>query len=289
MSIRELARTVDERLADLGWAGYILGVEKDRVEDDIRLIAGQKRDWSRGTWNGTLDEALETELHYPYMGQRRDEAKARLDRIRDTLAQIGVEFRELNAVYLEEQWNRAFLVKNSNGHVHSTQDCSTCFESTSFAWLTEFSGADEAEIVEAAGETACTVCYPSAPAEVLNRPTTIVTAEKAAKEAAKAEREAKRAEREAKRKANAPTASGESLWVPSDWREGRTEEIKTERTAVSEWYSAEDMKSHHPEDAAWCARYQARQDVIEEALAEKHGVSVEEKRAELLAKYAKRK
>jgi hypothetical protein len=59
--------------------------------------------------------------------------------------------------------------------------------------VTKLSGHDEAEIVEAAGERACTVCYPSAPAYVLNRPTALFTKDEEAKQAARAEREAKKA------------------------------------------------------------------------------------------------
>jgi D-alanyl-D-alanine carboxypeptidase len=47
--------------------------------------------------------------------------------------------------------------------------CSTCYPNTHYAWLTEYSGKDEEEIVYAAGELACTVCFPSAPTEVLTR------------------------------------------------------------------------------------------------------------------------
>ena len=133
-------------------------------------------------------------------------------------------------------------------------------------------------------------CYPSAPAEVLNRPTTIVTADKIAKEAAKAEREAKRLERDAKRLAKAATKSGEPLIVPDDYWADKVTYIDTEYTARREWNSAEDSKGwiaeRQPERAA---RYAERQRLIEEALAEKHGLSVEEMRAELQAKFAKRK
>jgi hypothetical protein len=84
------------------------------------------------------------------------------------------------------------LVINSNGHVHSSMDCNTCFDTTRYNWLVQYSNDDEKTIVEDAGQDACTICYPSAPAEVLNRPSRIVTADKVAKAKAKAERDAKR-------------------------------------------------------------------------------------------------
>ena len=289
MSIRDLARTVDERLADLGWADYVLFDDIDRAEVAIRRNAGQRYEYRTQEWSGTLEEALDTEVP-TYLTEKQAYAKAARDKAIANRAQVTVEYREMNAVYLEEKWNRAFLVKNANGHVHKSRSCSTCFDSTDFAWLTDFSGADETEIVEAAGEMACTVCYPSAPAEVLNRPSTIVNEEKVAKEAARAEREAKRVEREAKRLAKAATKSGEPLIVPDDWDANRVDRIDTEYTARREWNSAEDHKGciayRQPEVAA---RYAVRQQLIEEALAEKHGLSVEEMRAQLEAKYAKRK
>jgi hypothetical protein len=287
MSIRDLARTVDERLADLGWAEYVLAMDIGHAEDAIRRNAGQRFDWREKQWDGTLEEALAAEVP-AYMADKQAYAKAARDKAIANHAQVTTEYREMHAVYLEEKWNRAFLVKNANGHVHKSRSCSTCFESTEFAWLTEFSGATETEIVEAAGEMACTVCYPSAPAEVLNRPSTIVNEEKVAKEAARAEREAKKAERDAKRRAAAPTASGEPLMLPNRYGREWMEEIKTERTAVSEWHSAVDYLGF-TSDEAGKARLRERMALIEEALAGKHGVTVEEKRAELEAKYAKRR
>lgn len=290
MTPREFAQEVDERIDALERAAYRLAVEEERIVDQIRRNAGQTYDWRRHEWSDTFIPTEITDTVSPYLIDRQAELLAQRAAIRATLAQVYTEIAELAAVYDEERWNRAYLVTNSQGHVHKSRYCSTCFPNTRFAWLTEFSGADETEIVEAAGETACTICYPSAPAEVLNRPTTIVTAEKAAKEAAKAEREAKRVEREAKRLAKAATLSGESLIVPDDWDGNRVDRIDTEYTARREWNSAEDslgwIFESQPERAA---RLAERQRLIEEALAEKHGLSAEEMRAELLAKYAKRK
>lgn len=286
MTLRDLARTVDERLADLSWAEYTTQTYLGTAKDQVRSLAGQERIRGRRGWEwaGTYEEAAAATVS-KWDAERFAKALAEVDRLGATLAQIDIEIAELSACYRDYYWNRAFLVKASNGHVHKSQDCSTCFDTTEFAWLPELSGADEDEIVEAAGETACTICYPSAPAEVLNRPTTILTADRLAKEAARAAREAAKAEREAKRRAKAPTASGEPLRLPSEWSD-RWEEIQTERTAISEWYSAQDMIGWRGGDYPRAAE---RQRLIEEALAGKHGVTPEEKRAELAAKYAKRK
>jgi hypothetical protein len=143
-------------------------------------------------------------------------------------------------------WTRAFLVLNSNGHVHSSQHCSTCFEprwnssgilvyeGTSYGWLPTLSGHDEAEIVEKAGSDACTVCYPSAPVDVLKRERTIFHGSeieaKEARDAERARRDAKRTEKEAKRLIDPDT--GENLRDPSRY------EIASEVTAKSVYVNA---------------------------------------------------
>ncbi|AFN37782.1 hypothetical protein FGG44_gp94 [Mycobacterium phage MacnCheese] len=114
------------------------------------------------------------------------------------LANVRKRRAQLNEVYVDRgRWERAYLVANVGGHVHSSTGCSTCFPTTEFGWLTEESGKSEAEIVEAAGELACTVCYPSAPVEVLAKPGTIRRPDQIEREARQAERAAKSAEKAA--------------------------------------------------------------------------------------------
>jgi hypothetical protein len=93
------------------------------------------------------------------------------------------------------RWTRAFLVDNASGHVHKSMDCSTCYSSTEFTWLPEYSGQEESGIVQDAGEAACTVCYPSAPVEGLKRKSVI---ESPARKEARLERETAKAERDKK-------------------------------------------------------------------------------------------
>ncbi|GHH32531.1 hypothetical protein [Lentzea cavernae] len=103
-------------------------------------------------------------------------------------------------------WTRAWLVQNTGGHVHRTMLCRTCFPSTKFAWLIHLSGHDEAEIVDLAGEAACTECYPSAPVEVRNRPSRIKTPEQLARNEQKAERATQRPRRRSPRLVGFPCA-----------------------------------------------------------------------------------
>jgi hypothetical protein len=205
-------------------------------------------------------------------------------------------------IYKQDPWTRAFLVINSNGHVHSSMNCNTCFDSTRYTWLVQYSNDDEATIVSDAGETACTVCYPSAPADVLNRPSVIVTADKIAKAQAKAERDAKREAKIAKAKASAPTASGDPLVIvyPSTkWERVNGESvmvactkrtaINTERTAVSEWLNNAYWINAGSTNAERINELVTINTQIVEALAGKNKITVETQNEILTKKLAKRR
>ena len=282
MSIKELAVTVDERLDELQAARWEQDQAVSYAREKIRRATGQRYDYRTGKWDGTWEDALETAqtLAIPY----RDSITNYNEQVQK-LADINTEIAELREVYAEFQWTRAYLVINSNGHIHSSTYCSTCFDTTMYEWLTAYSADPEETIVAAAGEMACTICYASAPADILNQPCTIQSKNRAEREAAKAERAEAKAKREAKRIASAPTASGDSIMIPSRWSD-RMEEIKTERTAVSAWNSAQSDRSWlRNEDQD---RIVATQEIIEQALAGKRGISAEQVREDLKKRYEKR-
>lgn len=225
----------------------------------------------------------------------------KIDELLIKRAPLKDRVRELDKIYVLDPWTRAFLVTNINGHVHSSMDCNTCFDTTRYNWLIQYSNDDEKTIVEDAGQDACTVCYPSAPVDVLNRPSKIVTADKVAKAKAKAEREEKKAARIAKEKANAPTKSGEFLY----FKDGKyTHVIKTERSAVSEWFDQywranHEIVTHYYDGTAHTEEsIQEQKDRIAgawavckkicEALAEKAGVTNQEMYETLKKKYEKK-
>ncbi len=166
-----------------------------------------------------IDSAKDTlkfyQKHYPQRARIEEiqSCENKIAILQDKLFKVGNQILDLDAIYDQDPWTRAFLVIASNGHVHSSMDCSTCFPTTRYNWLVQYSNDDEKTIVEDAGQDACTICYPSAPADVLNRPSRIVTADKIAKAAAKAERDAKREAKLAKEKANAPTATNKVLFA----------------------------------------------------------------------------
>jgi len=290
MSIKKLATTVDERLAELYDARFGIILDLENAKQAIRREAGQKREYVNYAfeWVGTFDEALATLQAKD--DQRANKILAQYNQITDSLQTITIETQELDAVFREFQWTRAFLVLNSNGHIHSSFDCSTCFPTTRYEWLTQYSADLESEIVALAGDTACTVCYPSAPADILNQPATIQSKARSEREAASAVRAAAKAVREAKKKASAPKASGESLVIPARYG-GRSEVIKTERTAVSAWNQAQnsldwDRKNNRSDNVELYVEIQV---LVENALAGKHGVSPSEKRLDLQGRYKKRK
>jgi hypothetical protein len=198
---------------------------------------------------------------------------------------LKAEYKRLNQIWIDHgRWTRTFVVHG--GHVHSSMDCHTCYPTTQFYWYVEFSGADEQYIVDNAADRACTICYPSAP---VNKPTTMYTPdEKKARIDAEA-RAAAKIEREAKRIAKAATKSGEDLMVPLPYSSSihGLEPVRTEVTARQEWNRAEDLKQYsQPHDVDRKLRIQ---EVIEVALADKHGVTREVMREELQTRYAKRK
>jgi hypothetical protein len=121
-------------------------------------------------WNGTIPsyEARRALEAFP----KRNERLAVVDRIRD-------EINELNRLYTG--WSRFFLVTSSPGHVHSSMHCSSCRPTTTYGWLPELSGKDEATAVGELGPTLCSVCFTSAPTEHVGGK---ITAAKAAKLAA---------------------------------------------------------------------------------------------------------
>jgi hypothetical protein len=190
-------------------------------------------------------------------------------------------------------WTRAFLVAGPNGHVHRSMNCSTCNrdgKSTRFAWLPEYSGQAEAGIVEDAGERACTTCYPSAPVNVLARPTKIYSEEE---RRTIAERDKKRAEQEAKRNAKDAAKVTDENGEVVRYHQGSTtgrywQEMNTERTAsmaLVELSVDRLVAVRRPEfarhDAERIAIDNADYENIVNALARKRGITREELEAEI--------
>lgn len=97
-------------------------------------------------------------------GRSTDNLVAANEAHRAELDALAAEAAPLQAVYNACRWARFFLVRNGNGHVHSSLHCTTCYPTTEYGWLPELSGRTEADAVAEFGEKMCTVCFPSAPA-----------------------------------------------------------------------------------------------------------------------------
>ena len=110
------------------------------------------------------------------------------------------------------RWNRYYLVNNSGGHVHREMECTTCYITTEFMWVTTLSDCDEQAMVAEYGEMACTVCFPDAPAMKGYADGSSALARYSAE--AKAERAKAKAERAA---AKAAKELAEPLEVTNGW------------------------------------------------------------------------
>jgi hypothetical protein len=175
------------------------------------------------------------------------------------------------------RWTRYWLVTNAGGHVHSSTGCASCFPTTQFAWLTEQSGMTPHDLVELAGESACTVCFPSAPVDTLRRPSALEAPER---KAARLVREAEKSQRaQVAAEKGITTSDGTPLFRTSSGRYP----FNTERAATNEraqaitslaWYSM------HPEAPEWRSLI-AR---VDAAVAAKHGRTVADVHADAMAK-----
>ena len=187
---------------------------------------------------------------------------------------------ESKATPLEEKWeqggrwSRAFLVTNGNGHVHKNRNCSTCYFSTEFVWLPQYSGQSEELIVADAGKSACTVCFPSAPVDVLARPSKIEDPTK----------RQERAERAAEKEKKAKEAASKAI-TTKDGSPLKTKGyglVKTSRTAEIEAVNALEYLLVHEKGIRPIANTKFLQELQEdytmlvEALANKSGITVEE-------------
>jgi hypothetical protein len=242
---------------------------------------------------GRNQRAIESYAERSYYADRKQEAERKVVELVGKLSENSIKIMELESLYTG--WSRAFLVVNSNGHIHKSTSCSTCFDTTRFVWLTDISGKDELEIAELAGEKACTICYAHAPSTYFLRECQL---EDPAVVKAREEREAAKAVREAKRLATGIwNADGSPLRIRNYIDSRYASEVKTERTAQT--MVVDEMVSL----AGWVKkisdeRYpnaQAQVDFIESniveilsALATKRGTSVEEQREIAQAKADKK-
>lgn len=210
-----------------------------------------------------------------YYASRIEEKEIEVSKAEVALAELKEKLATLNGFYTG--WSRAFLVRNSNGHIHKSRECVTCFDTTQYVWLTEMSGRDELEIAYLAGEKACTICYAHAPSAYFLRECGLEDPEVVE---ARRIRQARKAEIEAKRqKTGIWNPDGTPLKVYEYGFSNYKSEIKAERTAQSVAVNLMvGLQSLHREPRE-IERSTDAVDTILIALANKRGTSVEEQRS----------
>ena len=294
---KALAVNTDTKLAAIYGKQWALREQQDRLRGDIQRTSGSTKTsgrWSSGptTWDRSINEALNDFQGQPYDKASWSRSTAAYRSNEAKLALLDEEKAGLEALWTEHRWTRAFLVTNQGGHVHRAMSCSTCYPTTRFNWLPEYSGSDEAQIVEDAGERACTVCYPSAPVDTRNRPTKIFSEDEKRQNADRIERARLKIERDTSKAAKAITNSdGSELRVQDSYAAARGgsrgEILRTERAAQI-WYVDKLAEllvmGVNPEHRYGLAYRQEAQDQILAAIAAKHGKTSDEVQTELAPK-----
>jgi hypothetical protein len=251
---------IDEKLADIHGRYAVVADRAVRTEKRANEIAETV---ASGRWS------VYTQADVDARHEEASELRAQAIAILAEAKPYDAEFERRGG------WTRAFLaITNSKGHVHSWQRCSTLHRGeymTTLHWMTDYSGKTQDEIIEAAGERACTVCYPDAPVDKRNRPTVMFSPDEIAAEQARQQRATDKAARAAKAAAKGIVAAdGSQLKDHRGW------EIKTERAA---WVELVDMVLSH---RAW--GYDEHADVVAAivaALAAKNGITEDAVRTEM--------
>lgn len=168
-----------------------------------------------------------------------EDEQQKIDLLTDDLAAVEAKAAPFEAIFSEHRWSRFFLVRNTNGHIHSSLNCQTCFWDTDFAWLPSLSGLTESDAVAEQGEILCSVCFPSAPVEWTNGSSN-------ATKDAKAERAAAKAERLAKKVAKALVPDDIEGGLVIDTGKPYPERIKTIAAAKAWLTDAAEYNSYYP-------------------------------------------
>jgi hypothetical protein len=284
---------IDEQLADIYYrASKIRGDLYQATQDLERYTA-------------RLEQAQASVEGNPYMARYAEayqkditSVTARIEKIREDLAKVEAERGPGEAEYdFRGGWTRAFLARSKPGHVHRSMNCPSCNkgkQSTQFAWLTEYSGKSEDEIVSDAGEHACTYCYPSAPVETLNRPSKIKWQEPETPEA-KARREKKEAAAKVKAEKGITNPDGSELLTRNRPNSNAVSQVKTlfsaERDALETMESLEHSKTSQGISGTeeYKALYSENLQVLTAAIGHKLGKTEAETKAYLAEKYEAKK
>lgn len=173
-------------------------VDKEIVRISSKLHRAQDQ---AARYQGFMEQAEDYFKRGRISRQRLEERlpplQLELDKYND---EIDLHYAELEP-YSDEfrargGWPRGWYVPA--GHIHRSESCSQLRPTTQIGLIVELSGQSEDEIVAAAGECACTTCFPTAPSEVLNRPPSVQLPDRVEAERLRAERDAVKRVKEAK-------------------------------------------------------------------------------------------
>lgn len=276
---RESPVTVDEELAELYYARVKTLMTIERLQDDISRAERRMQRVSFGPQAAACERQVAR-------------AQAQIAEAERTAADLLAQQEPLEAEYQRRgRWPRVFLV--TGGHAHSSMSCSTCNRegrATRFTWMTDYSGMTEEEIVAAAGDRACTTCYPSAPVSVLSGPSAMSTPEEKQQAQERADRDADRARKAADKAAKSITnPDGTPLVEPRRYGQEVRTLVTAERELVANLVDAGVSQARrqpvNPEHVAHSERW--RQMLIE-AIAHKRGITADQVQAEYGAKADKK-
>lgn len=228
-----------------------------------------------------------------YWEKRLTEMETIITGSKDAIKESSAALKEAKAVkatcdaeFKSRPWSRFWLVTNTGGHVHRNMNCTTCFPTTMYAFLPDYSGSTDAELIEAGGSSICSVCFPDAPVDTWKRAGTIEAPDK---KAAREERERAKAEREAKKAAKAiANPDGTAIRLGGKWGETVTTESRAQSIVV-EFLSTElaiEAGKYSIRNKEYRAEKKADAELLLAALAHKRNQTKEEALAELNKKAA---
>ena len=203
-------------------------------------------------------------------------------RLARQLERVREAKQRLSEIYVARRWTRAYLVNNADGHVHSSTHCSTCFPTTQFMWLTEESGKCEDEIIERAGERACTTCYADAPVDALKRKSKF----QSEPEIERQKREAERAEQRKAKDVKAITNPDGSALIGGPHRDHFKTERAAEIAAVKALAELETDRSADGSEHPYAPKNRELVELVTAAIAAKHGTAEADVLAKLKTKAA---
>ena len=226
---------VDNLLADAEWA---IAVHETKILNAKKSISIARKNISQ--WEPYMTDDAKEKLpadNFAYWEKRVTEMKALIVSGKSAIAESQEALKEAyatkntcDAEFNARPWSRFWLVTNTGGHVHRNMNCTTCFPTTRYAFLPDYSGSTDAQLIEAGGSSICSVCFPDAPVDTWNRAGTIEAPDK---KAAREERERAKEEREAKKAAKAiASPDGTTLRLGGKWGETITTESRAQSIVV---------------------------------------------------------